>query len=217
MARPIRRVLVVGAGGHARVCLEALADDPDNRLLGCVSRDGTGLDGLPVPVLGADEQLEEIAMAKRATHAFVAVGENRLRAVLAQRCLDVGLHLVTATSHFAHVSPTARIGGGVALLPGAVVNAAAELHAGVVVNTNASVDHDCIVGEYAHLAPAVAIAGGVAVGAEALLGIGARVIPGITIGERAVVGAGAVVVHDVPSGMTVVGSPARPIKRPGRV
>ena len=84
-----------------------------------------------------------------------------------------------------------------------------------IVNTNASVDHDCRIGEFVHVAPGVAICGGVRVGAGTLVGVGARVLPNVTIGARAVIGAGAVVVHDVPDGAMVTGVPARQAPRSG--
>jgi acetyltransferase-like isoleucine patch superfamily enzyme len=50
---------------------------------------------------------------------------------------------------------------------------------------------------------------GVTVGAGAVVGAGAILLPGVVIGAGATVGAGAVVVHDVAAGATVVGNPAR--------
>lgn len=48
-------------------------------------------------------------------------------------------------------------------------------------------------------------------GAE--VGTGAIIMPGVTVGKNALVGAGAVVTHDVPEGMIVVGNPARVLRK----
>ena len=202
---------MIGAGGHARVSLEALRDDPMHRVVGCVSTDGTGIAGLLVEVLGLDVDMPAIAAREGATHAFVAIGDNSTRLAALARCRDAGLQLTNAVSRFAMVSSSAVVGEGVALLPGAVVNAATQLADGVIVNTQASVDHDCVIGEGVHIGPGAVLAGGVRVGAGAFVGMGARVLPGIAIGAHAVVGAGAVVVADVADGVTVVGVPARPL------
>jgi acetyltransferase-like isoleucine patch superfamily enzyme len=50
---------------------------------------------------------------------------------------------------------------------------------------------------------------GVAIGAGAWLGAGAKVLDGVTIGDKAVIGAGAVVTHDVPAQVVAVGIPAK--------
>lgn len=205
------RVLLIGAGGHARVCLEALRDDPRHEVVGAVSRDRSSIGGLGVDVIGTDDQLEIATQRAGATTAFVAVGDNTARAALARRWLATGHPLALAVSRHAIVSPTATIEPGVALLPGAVVNAATVIGRGAIVNTNASVDHDCRVGEFVHIAPGTAIGGGVTIGDGAFVGLGARILPNLTIGAGATVGAGAVVVRDVPPGATVVGIPARPI------
>ena len=206
------RVLMVGAGGHARVCLEAL-HDAGHQVVGCVSRDGVSAPGMPCPNVGADGDLAAAAAACGATHAFVAIGDNVARSAAATRCKSAGLPLVNAISRFAMVSPSATIGEGVAVFAGAVLNAHSSVADGAIVNTRASVDHDGAVGAFAHVSVGVALAGGVTIGERALVGIGAVVLPGLTVGRDAVVGGGAVVVHDVAPGSTVVGVPARLVGR----
>lgn len=204
-------VLLLGAGGHARVCLEALQATSGVEVVGAVSRDGTGLADLGVTMLGTDEDLVTTAQRQQVTAVCVAIGDNSARQRNAERWLATGLELIDAISPHAVVSATATWDAGVQLLPGSVINPATHLGRCVIVNTNASVDHDCRVGAYTHIAPGVAIAGGVTIGERVLIGIGARVLPGVTIGDDATVGAGAVVTRDVEPGTTVVGVPARPL------
>ncbi len=207
------RVVIYGAGGHARVCLDVLLEAPGTVVVAAVTDEGTGRDDLGVPVMEMSA-LSDLTNSGDETTICVAVGDNLTRQRIVKN-LTLSGHLVTgAISRLAWLAPSVSHGAGVQVLPGAIVMAATTLGDGVIVNTNASIDHDCTVGDYVHVAPGVAIAGGVTIGQRTLIGIGARVLPGVTIGDDVVVGGGAVVVRDVADGMTVVGNPARPIERP---
>jgi acetyltransferase EpsM len=81
-----------------------------------------------------------------------------------------------------------------------------------IINTNSSVDHDCIIEDFVHLSPNVALAGAVLVGEGTHIGIGACIIQGIKIGKWCTIGAGSVIIRDIPDGSTVVGNPGRIIK-----
>lgn len=205
-------VLVVGAGGHARVCIDLL-EASGLHVNGCLSADGAARAGISAAVLGRDGDLEALVAAGHRS-VFVAIGDNRARLALLERARSAGAELVNAVSPHAVLAPSVVLGGGVALMAGAVVNAGTALGDGTIVNTNASIDHDGVVGAAVHVAPGCAVAGDVTLGEGAFLGIGSCVTPGRTIGAWAVVGAGAAVVHDVAPGLTVVGVPARPIARP---
>jgi UDP-perosamine 4-acetyltransferase len=207
----LRRVLLIGAGGHAKVCLEALLDMGETEVAGALSSDGSGVEGLGIPVLGTEQDLENVTQRLLVTTFCVAIGDNLTRERIGQRLTEGGHTITQAVSRFAMVSNTASISPGAQLLAGSVVNASTVIGEGVIVNTNASIDHDCRVGEYVHVGPGAAIGGNVTIGATAFVGLGARVVPGVMIGVGAIVGAGAVVISDVPAGATVVGVPARRI------
>jgi UDP-perosamine 4-acetyltransferase len=205
-------VIIVGAGGHAKVIIDILEDAGEFEPVGCTSREPDRQSLCGVRVVGGDEALPEI-LRSGVTRAFVAIGSNRVRAEAMLRIQAMGFALVNAISPRAAVSRRARLGDGVAVMPGAVINVDSVVADGAIINTGATVDHDCRIGRCAHIAPGSNVAGRVTVGEGVLLGTGSRVIPDRSIGAWAVVGAGSVVIRDLPDHVTAVGIPARVIRR----
>lgn len=93
----------------------------------------------------------------------------------------------------------------------AAVSEGAELGRYCIVNTGASVDHECRLGDGVHVMPGATLAGCVEIAAHATVGSNATVLPRVRIGPRAVIGAGAAVTEDAAAGVTVAGVPARPL------
>src|SRR5690554_6091444 len=88
----------------------------------------------------------------------------------------------------------------------AIVKVDSKIGSQVIVNTNASVDHDCRGGDFVHLAPQATLCGGVTVGKGTIIGANATIIPYVTIGAWCRIGAGSVVNKDIPDGATWIGS-----------
>jgi UDP-perosamine 4-acetyltransferase len=209
-------VIGIGAGGHAKVILEILRNDPRYQLTGLLdcNRELWGKEIAGVPVLGGDELLKKL-FAGGARHAFIGVGTTgnaTPRRKLYETAIRMGFEFVPAIHPQAIVSPGAKIGKGIAIMAGAIINVGVSTGDNVIINTGAVVEHDCSIGDHTHIATGALLAGGVRVGSCSHVGIGASVRQGVNIGNNAVVGAGAVVVKDVPDNVIVAGVPARFLK-----
>lgn len=200
-------IIVVGAGGHAKVCIELLRAS-GMHVAYAIGGEESSDTCVGVKVLKGDDHLPRLR-AEGYQRAFIAIGANSLRVKLADFAISHGFNLVNAISPASNISPTVRLGFGIAIMSGAIINADAHIDDLAVINTGATIDHDCEIGRAAHVAPQCALAGNVRVGERAFLGIGSKVIPCTKIGRDAIIGAGSVVISSVDSGVTVVGVPAR--------
>jgi len=200
-------IVVIGAGGHAKVIVAALIaakrkvivvldDNPDlwgHRLLG-------------VPIRGPVAKIEN----KVRLRAVLAIGDNRVRKRLAQ---EIDAEWVPVIHPHSYVDSSARTGPGCIVCAGAVVQPDVTIGAHAIINTSSSVDHDCFIDDFAHVGPGVHLPGNVSLMSCAFMGTGSSSVPGITVAENTVVGAGSVVTADLPSNVVAVGNPARIIRK----
>ena len=199
-------LVIVGAGGHAKVVADALASR-GVRVHGLVDPSlpaGTEVGGHPV--LGDDSWLTNNPTA------IVCIGIGATKDVALRERIFATLsdHRVIGCTHAtATIGTATKIHATAQVLAGCIINHSAFIGANSVLYTGSIIEHDCVVGEHSYLSPRVTLCGGVKVGARVFIGAGATVLPNVTIGDGATIAAGAVVTEDVEANRTVMGVPAK--------
>jgi sugar O-acyltransferase (sialic acid O-acetyltransferase NeuD family) len=202
-------LVVLGAGGHAKVLISALKELNIN-ILAILDDDEQkwGKDILGIRISGPIEKIK----SGNFNAAVIAIGDNGKRKELAEQYVKY-CQWQTIIHPYSYVHPSTKIGPGSVVFAGAIIQPDALIGDHVIINTGATIDHDCTVGNFVHIAPGVHLAGNVSVGEGSFLGIGSSVIPNKKVGKWSIVGAGAVVIEDLPDFSISVGIPARPIKQ----
>ena len=209
-------IVVGGSGRHARVVLEAadLAGLPVRGVLSDALPAGETFFGTH-RVLGRLNRLQDRNLLQ-ACRFHLGTGDQAVRRSTADTIEAQGGRLGTIIHTAAILSPSAEIGAGTFVAAGAIIGVSAVLAESCLVNTGASIDHDCRLDPGVCVGPGARLAGAVRCEADVYIGLNAGILQGLRIGRGAVVGAGAVVTRDVAAGSTIVGCPARPMKRRSR-
>lgn len=212
-----KRVVGLGAGGHAKVIVDILSFYDDLQVVALTNADPLTVGGLifGVPILGSDDILPELRK-EGISAAFIgvgSVGDCRLRRKLFLYASELGFEMINAIHPTATVAGSVRLGRGVVIMAHAVVNPDTQIGDNVIVNTGAQIDHDCRIADHVHVAPGACLSGDVHLAECVHVGVGATISQGIRVGEGALVGAGSVVLRDVAAHTTVFGAPARVIEK----
>lgn len=182
----MKRLLIVGAGGHGRSVAEAALETGIFESLGFADDAAEKVkDVWGYPVWGTTNDLSRYR--EHADVAIVALGNNALREELCGQLQAAQFELVSIIHPCAIVSPRAVIGLGSAIMAGAIIGTEARLGTGVIINSGAIVDHHAQVHDYGHLGVNACMAGGAILGKSAWiqagcsLGYGTFVTPGVVL------------------------------------
>ena len=206
-------IIVIGAGGHAKVLIDALLAQ-QSEVLGIVDEDVDkfGSKVLGIEVLGDDSYIKNYTVHDIClVNGLGSVGSMNLRKKIYEKFKQDGYCFKNVIHPSAIISKNVILAEGVQIMAGVVVNAGTSIGNNGIINTRASVDHDCFIGDHVHIAPGSVLSGAVSVGDCTHLGTGCTVIQGKTIGDHVLVGAGSLIIKNVKSGMKVLGVPAKEV------
>jgi sugar O-acyltransferase (sialic acid O-acetyltransferase NeuD family) len=211
----IRRVVILGGGGHARVIADAIGRANRKR---CLLELVGFLDDNPLlfgSTISGKRVLGSLRDVTKVPHDAIVlgIGENHRRGQVFAEMVSLGQNVIPVIHPSAIIAHDVRIGRGTVVCAGVIVNSGARIGENVILNTACTIGHDCRVDSHAHVAGGVHLGGGVAIGEGAFVGLGSAVVPNRAIGSWATVGAGAVVTREVASNITVVGIPARKLSK----
>ena len=197
----MNRLIIIGASGHGKVVADIailngykeivfLDNNPD--ILVCEGFRVAGPDSMAAELDG---------------DLFIAVGNGKVR----KRLIDMNgyRHFPILVHPDAVIAKGATIGDGTVIMAGTVINPGVKIGRGCIINTCASVDHDCEIGDFVHIAVGSHLSGTVKIGDETWVGAGATVSNNVNICGGCMIGAGALVIKSITESGTYVGVPAQ--------
>ena len=209
-------VIIIGAGGHARVLISALKSLHID-ILGITdlaSDKGSQKKIYGISVLGDDDKILDYSPDSiELVNGIGSVSSTQKRKDIYLRFKSHGYSFASVVHPSAMIMDEVQLGEGVQIMAGAIIQHGCIIGDNTIINTGAIIDHDCIIGEHVHIAPGAVISGGVQIGAMTHIGTAATIIQGIKIGPESIIGAGAVVINDIPSNVKAIGVPANIIER----
>lgn len=205
-----KKVIIIGAGGHAKVIADIILKSGDEVLgfLDDNKEKGTKI-FLEYGVLGKVEDCINFAKEDAGIQFIIGIGNNYVRKAIFEK---YSLNYYTAIHPSAIIASDVSIGEGTVVMPGAIINASATIGKCAIVNTLAIVEHDNVLGDFVHISPNATLCGTVKIGELTHVGAGVTVRNNISITSECTIGAGAVVVRDIEEKGTYVGVPAKKIK-----
>lgn len=203
-------IILIGDSGHGKVIADIVKSNGndvvaklDDKYSEIFSEDGC--------LYGPISQVKEIIEENQAK-VIVAIGLNPIRKKIVERLNLLDEQYATCIHKQTIISPSAKVGLGSVIMPGAIVNADAHIGIHSIVNSSSVIEHECIIEDFAHVSPGSIMAGGVELCEGVHVGAGATIIPLKKVGQWSVIGAGSVVIDDIKEFSTAVGIPAKVIK-----
>lgn len=205
----MQEIVIFGTGGHAKVVYDIVIKQGVYKPVAFVSIDDKIQTFLGLPHIHQQRLAETNYSA-----GIIAIGDNWIRHKVVEFVLSFkkDFKFVSAIHPSAQIGHESVIGSGSVIMANAVVNPGTQIKDHVIINTQSSVDHDCVIQQFASVAPGVTLGGGVSVGEFSAISLGAKIIHGIKIGNHTVVGAGAVVLDHIEDHTVAYGIPCRKVR-----
>src|SRR5690606_22795096 len=137
----MENILIIGASGHAKVIVDIIERQNQYRIQGFLDtykQKGERL--FNYPILGTENDLNNIAEKYEVYGCFIAIGDNYTRKIMARKikALNSEIKFINAIHPSAIIGKKVRLGHGIAIMPGVIINSDSKIENFCILNTNSS-------------------------------------------------------------------------------
>jgi sugar O-acyltransferase (sialic acid O-acetyltransferase NeuD family) len=197
----MKKIVLVGAGGHCRSCIEVLKSTYKYTVIGIVNKSNqTIIEMNGIPIIGTDDDLEVIV--KKFKYFLVTIGQikpSNKRKIIFNKLKRLNAILEPIYASTSYVSTSSKVLSGTIIMHQAIVNTNSNIGENSIINTQAIIEHDCKIGNNCHISTGAKLNGGVIVGDNTFIGSGSIVFQGVEIGSNSVISAGSIIRKNVGS------------------
>jgi len=193
----MNKILILGSGGHAKVCIDLVEESSEFEIAGIVSPD-TMKEFCSYPILGNDKDLNRLKV--HADNALIGIGQIKnadLRTSLFNLLKKNNFNLPNISSSDSYISDHASIGEGTVILRKCIVNRDARIGSNNIINNMALIEHDVNIGNNCHISTGAVVNGGVKIGNNCFIGSGSVIKQGIKIKDGSLIEANSFIKKDI--------------------
>ena len=205
---PKSKVLLIGAGGHATSCIEAIEAENKKEIVGLIGTPAEiGKKLLGYEVLGSEKDF--VALLELTSNLILGIGQIKspnLRIEIKEKYIKNGFTFESVISPTAQISKHAVIGAGTVIMHRVVINAGVKIGDYSIINTGSIIEHDSKIGNFSHISTGVISNGETSIGNNSFVGSGTIIMERIKIGDNCIVGMGQQVRHDLSNNSKYIGN-----------
>lgn len=210
-----KKIVVIGASGHAKVIIDIIEKEEKYDIIGLIdSYKEKGKKTFGYAILGTEEIIPELIEKGNLYGGVLAIGDNFIRKELFYKIKEIqpDFKYVNAIHPQSVIGAKVKIGKGVVIMPGVIINTLSKIDDFCILNTKSTLDHECKMRKFSSLGPGTNVGGNVIIDECTAISLGAKVIENIKIGKHSVVGAGALVIRNIGDNKIAFGIPAKEIR-----
>jgi sugar O-acyltransferase (sialic acid O-acetyltransferase NeuD family) len=209
------RIALFGGGLHAQYCIDIIEKQGKYEVAGIIDPNiPSGEEIYGTKILGTDKDLIPLMKEHKFSAGLITIGDNWVRAKIHQLIIDIvpDFEFVSAIHPSLIRGNNVKIGEGVIIMAGCIINTGAIVSDFCFFATGAQLEHDCFMGEYSSISAGSVTGGEVKIGKYSAITLGVTIVDKVHIGENSVIGSGSLIMKDVPDNVLVYGNPAKIIR-----
>ncbi len=194
------KILIIGAGGHSKSCLEVILLQNKYEIVGFTDNKIKKLEKFKV--LGSDRDIHK--MKSISNNLLIGLGninDINLRWTIFKRAKKLKFKFPKIFSPNSFISKSSKISEGTIIMNHCIINSNVEIGKNTIINNKALIEHDVKIGNNSHIATGAILNGGVKIGDNVFIGSGAIIKENISIASNSIVGMGSIVLKNLRGGI----------------
>jgi len=194
------KLLIIGAGGHARSCLEIINLEDKYEVYGFFDNNKKKFESCKF--LGSDRDIHKFK--KVCVNLFLCLGsiENiPFKWLIYQRAKKLKFKFPKIISPLSFVSKKTTIGEGTIIMNHSFINSNVKIGKNSIINNKVLLEHDVEIGNNSHISTGAILNGGVKIGNNVFVGSGSIIKENVEIKSNTIIGMGSIVLKNINGGI----------------